>query len=53
MFQVVFVLTGDCGDLGSPASQVYYNIAATSNGQVFVTDKDKVGEVPGFIYFGF
>ncbi|XP_073954597.1 hemicentin-1-like isoform X1 [Choristoneura fumiferana] len=47
--QVVFVLTGDCGDFGSPKSQVYYKIAAASNGQVFRISKGEVGQIFDYV----
>ncbi|XP_077287306.1 hemicentin-1-like [Arctopsyche grandis] len=47
--QIVFVLTGDCGDKEKPSYQVYEQMAAASSGQIFHLGKTDVIKILQYV----
>ena len=50
-FQVVFLLTGECGSTTTPEYQVYRQMAHATGGQIFRMMKDDVKDVRFLVAF--
>ncbi|XP_050551663.1 hemicentin-2-like [Spodoptera frugiperda] len=47
--QIVFLLTGDCGDRSTPEYQVYHKVAEATSGQVFNMYKHELKDILKYI----
>ncbi|XP_050551727.1 hemicentin-2-like isoform X1 [Spodoptera frugiperda] len=47
--QIVFLLTGDCGDRSTPEYQVYHKVAEATSGQVFNMGKNELKDILKYI----
>lgn len=45
MFQIYFILTGECGNVYDDDYQVYYKLASATQGKVFKDQKANIRDV--------